>query len=323
VERVVVMRRQLPRAAVFALGLAVVGCFDVKTIDPGAPPKAVMPVVADERGWVAPGTNDVGVQGFWFSFGDQDDEPKRCTDYGQHPQDTGEHEVGQCSFVGFPDPAPRLWLPNDGQLCTSGNGAGVDKCVPGVPCQDEVDYSNMWGSGMGLDFGLVLDGRDPNPRRNPAGRNTWNAADHGTTGVSFDIIWPDPSSKKYLRVEFPVVLPEDGLEITRTTVLRSGEVVSADPEHPATLVRGTTSEEHPSGSPFAHAPPTWPQEDKSAILDGHVEIPWSSVHHPPETSYEFDPATIELLGIQFHVPTVKGERTPYAFCIANLAFTHD
>ena len=320
-------RRHGPSLALFALGCVTLGCFDVQTLDPGPPPAPearLSPVPADERGWVAPGTNDLGIQGFWFSYGDQYDEPKRCTGYGQHPKDTGDHAVGQCSFVGLPDPAPSLWFPNDGRLCTSGNGAAVVQCADGIECPNqEPDYSNMWGSGIGLDFGLTVAGDTENPTRDPATRTTWRAAAHRTTGVSFDITWPDPSAKRYLRVEFPVVLPPDGLEITQTTVLRSGEPVYADSEHPAMLEEGSTSEEHPSGSPFLNAPPTWEKEDKSAILDGHVEIPWSKVHHPPKTDYAFDPAALELLGIQFHVPTVSDERTPYAFCISNLAFFRD
>lgn len=307
--------------------LAAIGCFDVKTIDPGPAPTPgalVSLVPVDERGWVAPGTNELGIQGFWFSYGDQYDEPKRCTGYGKHPPDTGEHGVGQCSFVGFPDAVPSLWFPNDGKLCTSGNGAAVVDCEDGVECPNkEPDYSNMWGSGIGLDFGLVLDPEDKTPTRDPERRTTWNAADQGTTGVSFDISWPDPSTKRYLRVEFPVVLPQEGLEITETTVLRNGDLVAADADNPATLPAGTTSEEHPSGSPFWNAPSAWDKEDKSVLLDGHVEIRWSKVHNPPKTDYAFDPARLELFGIQFHVPTVKDERTPYAFCISRLAFLRE
>lgn len=311
----------------FAAGLAALGCFDVKTFDPGpvpTPGALVSPIPADERGWVAPGTNDLEIQGFWFSFGDQYDEPKRCTGYGEHPEDTGEHRTGECSFVSFPQAAPSLWLPNDGQLCTSGNGAAVVGCVPGVECPDgDLDYSNMWGAGLGLDFGLALANGAEDASRDPKTRTTWNAADHETTGVSFDITWPDARAKRYLRVEFPVVLPREGLVITQTAVPREGPPIHADAENPATLPEGTTSEEHPSGSPFFNAPPKWDQEDKSVILDGHVEIRWSKVHHPPDTTYAFDPATLELLGIQFHVPTAKGERTPYAFCVSNLAFLRE
>lgn len=310
-----------------AVGLAALGCFDVKTVDPGPAPtpgSLVSPVDADARGWVAPGTNDLGIQGFWFSYGDQYDAPQRCTGYGKHPEDTGEHADGQCSFVGFPDPAPALWFPNEGRLCTSGNGAKVVDCEDGVECPDkQPDYANMWGSGIGLDFGLAVDGDAASPRRAPASRATWNAAEHGVTGVSFDISWPDPTTKRYLRVEFPVVLPPDGLEITKTTILRSGEPVYADADHPAMLAAKTTSEEHPSGSPFLNAPSAWDKEDKSSILDGHVEIRWSKVHNPPETTYHFDPAALELLGIQFHVPTISSERTPYAFCISHLALLRE
>jgi hypothetical protein len=330
----VVFRRAAPLMGGVLAALAVSGCFDVESVDPGPKPRRVARVDPDGNGWVAPGSNPLGISGFWFSYGDQYDEPKRCTGpYGMHPPDNGMHGDTECSFVAYPDATPRLGFANvGGRMCTAGNGAKVVPCPVGDDtCQDNYDYSGMWGTGIGLDLGLPAgnDGGAP-VSRDVTQRTTWNAIQHGTTGVSFDFTWIDKAlfEEPAVRVGFSVTLPEpDGLKIHRNAVTRDGEFYPASDDTAGMLPagEGLTSEDHPSGSPFADAPSskTWGAHDVSDIHEGHNEIPWSRIHAPPLTDYDFDPATSEILGIQIQVPTVKESRLPYAFCVENLAFTLD
>jgi hypothetical protein len=304
-------------AAKYAAILACTGCFDVRTAEPA------IPIEPDATGWVARGTNPLGVSGFWYAYGDQYDEPRRCTGHGQHPEDIGLHELDQCSFVTTPPAAPALSFANvDGKLCTVGNVAKVNSCQPLACDDDNLDYSNMWGAGIGLDFGLPADDGEPPTERNVDARATWNALAHGVTGVSFDFSWNDPTvhAEPYVRVGFPMLLPEDDPDarvIEKTAVLRNGKVL--DPGQ--SLPPGTTSEDHPSGSPFADAPPAWTTDNITSLRDGYNEIRWSRVKAPPESHFAFDPTA--LYGIIFQVPTSKSGRLPYSFCVANLALLRD
>ncbi len=121
------------------------------------------------------------------------------------------------------------------------------------------------GGGYRPGFQLDVQGDNPNnpPTRDPTPptRAKWDAPGHGVVGVAFDFSWTDYSvdepgqdmSEPYVRVEFPVELPDEGLETTWYTVLRDHSVIPAG----SMLAPGTASEEHPSGSPFVDAPPDW------------------------------------------------------------------
>jgi len=280
------------------------------------PNTASFTVVPDATGWLDLTANDLGLQGSWYPYGDRYGAAK-CTTVGMHPLDT-------CSLVTSPAPPPATGFPNEGgKMCTSGQTAVILPCATGVTTSGcpASDYSNMWGAGIGLDFGLPAEGGGPPSERDPLTRVPWNAIAHGVTGVSFDFSWNDPSvrSEPYVRVGFPMLLPDDeeSRTIEKTAVLRDGSVVMPGKLLPV----GTTSEDHPSGSPFADAPPDWTNDNVSAIRAGYNEIRWSRVKAPPESHYEFNPRA--LYGVLFQVPTSTTGRLPYAFCVSHLALLRD
>jgi len=315
-------------AASFARRLALVssafvawGCYDVHAVDPGP---VTVPIVADATGWVAADSNPLGLAGVWYAYGDQYPVLPRCTEFGLHDAD-------ECSFVAWPDAWTPPSTPGSGnfpssgnRFCTYGNTAKVIDCHDNAKqwCpDDDLDYANIWGAAIGLRFDLSTDDTDSTD----AGASTgWNAPEHGIVGVAFDLEWTDPSVKPdpFLRVEFPVVLPPEGLLLTADTVTLDGKVVLAG----ETLDAGSPSDEHPSGSPFVDAPAVWAHgsiaNDLSLVAAGHNELLWSASKGAPskgsDYAYAFHPEN--LLGIAFHVPATDDGRIPYGFCISNLAF---
>lgn len=306
--------------------LALAGCYDVHTVDPGHP---VVPLVANPDGWV-PDTNALGLGGVWYSYGDQYPSVPRCTVTGMHPPDEGAHGDDECSFVAWPDPraAPSTPMPGkgyypntDGRFCTYGNAAMVNPCIedPSPWCvDDKYDYANMWGAGIGFD----IDFSKTPPHRDDPYLTGWDALAHGIVGVAFDFEWTDPSysEEPFLRVEFPMVLLGEDARVPADTVGPDGEIVFEG----ESLSAPATSESHPSGSPFLDAPAKWgaPDHDLSHLVAGHNEILWSQVPGAPnkdvsEYAYRFHPEN--LLGVQFHVPSINTSRIPYGFCISNLA----
>jgi len=167
-------------------GVLSVACYDLKKEDPGV---ALTP---DLHGVVS--VHEVGIQGRWYAYGDQYDEPKRCLSLGRHAPET-------CSTVTSPEALPTFEFANNGSLCLTGEAAPVVPCLAstevecvalgdGVPGPDDVhvrplvdsctcgaatclqaselcycpttpmvpcdgdDNSNIWGAGIGLDFSL-------------------------------------------------------------------------------------------------------------------------------------------------------------------------
>lgn len=309
-------RSSATSVALLGATCALVGCYDVHTVDPG---HRVVPVVTESSGWVAPEGNGLGVTGFWYSYGDQYDHARRCTEIGKHTPD-------ECSHVAWPTPLPALDFPNvDNSLCTYGDAAlvicpaGVEDCT-----SQNADYSNIWGAGIGLDFGLEVDGANLHRMRDPSTRTTWNADEHGVIGVAFDFNWTDPSATEepFVRVEFPIKLTTDTV-LPADTVTLDGMLLKQG----ETLPAGSSSEEHSSGSPFLDAPDCWGSRgDPSSVVIGHNERLFSEAKGPPlpdcdshpVPAYPFDPTN--LLGIAFHVPTVTSRHTPYGFCVTNLSF---
>jgi hypothetical protein len=327
------MTRVACLASRWGLALSVLGawgCYDVHAVDPGP---VTVPIVADPSGWVNAASNPLGLAGVWYAYGDQYPTVPRCTEFGLHLAD-------ECSFVAWPDawamPEPGTGkFPNSGnRLCTYGDAAKVLGCADDATewCVEDgldLDYANMWGAGIGLQFDLSSDGSggsggaattDPD-----AGVSTgWDAPGHGIIGVAFDLEWTDPSVRPdpFLRVEFPVVLPPEGLLLTTDTVDFNGHVWHAG----ESLPEGYTSEVHPSGSPFVDAPPVWGKSgvpnDPSLVGVGHNELFWSDAKGAPsnEKDYAYPFYPENLIGLQFHVPAIKDYRIPYGFCISNLAF---
>jgi len=332
----VVTGRTVARAAVVVASIALAGCYDVHSIDPGHP---MVPLIADTTtGTVKAKSNALGLAGDWYSYGDQYPVLPRCTQYGLHEQDVGLHLEGQCSFVGspvpqqMPGPPGTGYFPNFGnRLCTHGNVAKVVPCNDAVEdlwCADgQPDYGNMWGAGIGFDFNpdnleaASVDGESCIP-------GGWDATAHGVVGIAFDFEWNDPTHEPepMLRVEFPVALPSEGLTLEDATVTSEGIKLGGE-----TLDCGSPSEQHPSGSPFADAPAVWGTSgvanDPTHLVVGHNEILWSDVKGAPRKVAAADPTAYaypfhpeNLRGIQFHVPSKKDYRIPYSFCISNIAF---
>jgi hypothetical protein len=314
--------------AAWALG-ALPGCYDVKTVGLGV---EVMP---EKTGRVD--MNDLNVHGQWFAYGDDGFYPQACTSIGQHAAAT-------CSAVLLPAPLPSLGFPNyEGLMCTSGSIGEVLPCkADEVPnCADGKDYSNMWGAGIGLDFGLA-----PTDARDPLQRTAWNAPAHGVTGVAFDLTLFDDGGLggPYLRIEFPMQLPA-------SERVPPGEVSislkQGKPGDQPVIVTGAKdwstrfpddpiipSEEYPSGSPYWGAPQSF--KDAGAALSpvrvGHNVIHFRDTIRAPDSHYDFDPT--QLLGIDFHVPSfapdtyvgvdmTAGVHFTYGFCISNLTFLRE
>jgi hypothetical protein len=344
------VRRTRPALLDVALGACLAaallpGCYDLKKVDPG------IEVLPDAHGRVDAANNELGIRGFWFAYGDQYDQPHACTAIGMH-------DPSECSKIDWPPPQlpPALDFPNeDGRMCVYGTAAAVVSCLPTneLPCDSSGnDYSNIWGAGIGLDFNLDVADSD-NPARDPLSRRVWNPEEHGVTGIAFDFSLISPASgdtsstgaplegpggNAYLRVEFPMLLPL-GLPLPPdrgTASIGNGTIV------PPTCTEGqqtcvepgneypdspTPSEEHPSGSPFWKAPPTWSNPIPSPVRQGHNEVRFSEVRAPPQetqwpsAAYHFDET--QLLGIQFHVPTTTTASVDFGFCISNLVFLRD
>jgi hypothetical protein len=306
--------------------LGAAACFDVKAVDPG------VEVLPDASGLVDPRKNELGISGHWYSYGDQYDAPSACTQVGMHDPE-------ECSLVSWPPPLPSLEFPNrGGSMCTFGSvGMVVDCESNALLCagSEEVtpktdDFSNIWGAGIGLDFKLwsaeQWAGEPADLERDPLrDRSTWDASAAGVVGIAFDFLLIDGGflGTPHLRVEFPMRLPPGHrLPPDKATVtLKQDELVliPAGEEFP----ENAPSEEHPSGSPFWGAPVGWGDgiTDMSPVREGHNVVRFSDVKNPPESSYDFD--VTQLLGIQFHVPTLTADRLAYGFCISNLTFLRE
>lgn len=244
-------------------------------------------ITPSNDGWVEGIDNELGIQGSWYPYGDRYGVAK-CVNVGQHLLD-------ECSLITTPTPPPAMGFPNEGgKLCTTGETAVILPCKPGVltsGCPD-MDYSNMWGAGIGFDFNANKGMPDGDGAKHP-----WNPDAHGITGVSFELdVVPRPG----FRVEFPMVL----LDSEATAV---------------SLPSGSTTDDHPDGAPYWGATSSF--GDSPVVVSPQVNVVhWDAVKKPGTSmSYVFDKA--RLLGIQFHVPAVKAApRGSYNFCISKLTF---
>ncbi|HSU39471.1 MAG TPA: hypothetical protein VLJ38_07885 [Polyangiaceae bacterium] len=310
--------------AAWALGAAA-GCYDVKTVELG------VEALPDEVGRVD--VPEVGVRGQWFAYGDNSDYPQSCTNIGMH-------SAAMCSVVTVPPSLPTLNFPNwDGVLCTKGSVGEAMPCTPDIPnCTTGVDYSNMWGAGIGLDFDLDVS----SGQRHPLERGRWDARAHHVAGVAFDLMLFDDGGLggPHLRVEFPIQLPESqrvppgrtsfGLKKgDEPAVAGIGDYSVKYPDDPI-----IPTEEHPQGSPYWGAGKRFgdARTDVSPVRVGHNVIHFSDTIRAPESDYVFDPT--QLLGIQFHVSSFApdmytpidrdtGAHFDYGFCISNFTFLRE
>jgi len=93
------------------------------------------------------------------------------------------HADSECSMVSQPTPSPTPFPYVGDAMCSSGIAARISARVDGVG----LDYDNIWGGGIGLDF--TYNGVP----------GEFDAVAHGVTGVSFRI----DNVPSGLRVEFP------------------------------------------------------------------------------------------------------------------------
>jgi hypothetical protein len=242
-------------------------------------------ITPDDTGWVEGSTNELGIQGAWYPYGDQYGVAK-CLNVGLHQPD-------ECSHITLPAPPPAMGFPNQGgKLCTSGATAVILACKAGVTtsgCPDH-DYSNMWGAGVGFDFNAAKSTDAGSGAKNP-----WNPDTHGVVGISFELDGvPGPG----LRVEFPMRLTDD-------------EARSVN------LPAGSTTDDHPDGAPYWGADSNF---DNSPAAKGINTVRWDGVRKPgTAATYVFDHA--RLLGVQFHVPAVKlAPPGDYSFCVSHFTF---
>ncbi len=90
------------------------GCYDLKKEDPG------IALTPDAHGVVR--VPELGIQGRWYAYGDQYDEPRRCLSLGRHAPES-------CSSVLSTTALPTFDFPNDGALCLTGVAARVVPCL--------------------------------------------------------------------------------------------------------------------------------------------------------------------------------------------------
>jgi len=260
-------------------------------------------LVPSPTGWVdyADFCNDVGVQGTWYSYGDQ---------YGSGPRSQsclvqGGHLPSECAYVKTPDPN-NFGFPNvQGNMHTAGVAEQILPCLAGsaaatIPtsgCPGDglgggADYSNMWGAGIGFDF------NDENTRTGLV-RSPWSPLAYGVIGIAFTI----KGAPYALRVEFPMVL--------------TAEEAAAD--FPPITSDMPTTDDHSVGAPYwgalAHGDGIFPN---SPVVEGVNVVLWDSVSAPKANAYVFDVS--RMLGVRFHVPTSVAAGTGYDFTISNLTF---
>jgi hypothetical protein len=179
-------------------------------------------------------------------------------------------------------------------MCTTGETAVILPCQPGVTTNGcpTMDYSNIWGAGIGFDFNANKGMPDGDGVKRP-----WNPDAHGITGISFEL---DVAPRPGFRVEFPMVL----LDSEATAVM---------------LPSGATTDDHPDGAPYWGADSSF--RDSPVAVSPQVNVVrWDAVKKPGTAmTYVFDKT--RMLGIQFHVPAVKlAPRGAYNFCVSKLTF---
>jgi hypothetical protein len=244
-------------------------------------------LVPDCDGWLEGFTNDFGVSGSWYAFGDQYPGLNRskCTEFGLHTPE-------QCSFVSTPPPPPSLGFPQRvaGEMCTSGETAMILPCTPGLMTAGcpALDYANMTGAGIAFDFNAAKS-------EDGGARNSWNPLDFGFIGFSFEV---DVVPSLALRIE-----------ISQKLTTAEAEAVGLPP--------GSTTDDHPDGSPYWGASSTYPA---SPVTRGLNRVLWSEIR-PPRTNYVFDAARI--LSLAFHVIADVSARKQYSFCIKNLTLLRE
>ena len=168
-----------------AAGTGAGGAMSGVTVADALPPNAVEATLPPSAsGFV---NSPPSVLGAWYAYGDGNDgaNPGVC-------QTVGMHTTSQCSLITTPVPG-MPFAPTGtslAQMCTSGTVAQVINF--GDP--PALDYSNMFGAGIGLDL------NNPGLDGGTGVKMPYNASAQKVIGISFDL---DALPATGLRVEFP------------------------------------------------------------------------------------------------------------------------
>jgi hypothetical protein len=258
-------------------------------------------VIPDAGGWIERDTNPLGIQGAWYPYGDQYGQPGRCIS-------VGLHAPADCAEITFPTPPPFGTALVDwtgtfdnvsGEMCTSGSTAIIQQCMAGVAtegCPDN-DYANMLGAGIGFDL---------------------NADERPPDGTGMSHVWIPPQDVIGFSFEINAVPAATKLRVEILSTLTDAEAAAVG------LPSGSTSEDHPKGSPYWITVGTPSQYPPSAVRVGVNRVLWSEIKHPTGAiDLTTVPINQRLLGIRFHTPSVpKGSasRGAFNYCVRNLTF---
>jgi hypothetical protein len=165
----------------------------------------------DANGYVSLGSNNIGIQGAWYAYGD---------DWGITGAPPGNcekalHPPTACSQITSPPPAmPDAGdggggggFPNtNGMMCLSGTAAKVIGTPP--------DYSNIFGIGIGLDFNNVMGVKSP-----------WDSTGAKTMGpkvIGFSFTITGFPTGAVVRVEFPTPITDPTGDSYQLTISKDG-----------------------------------------------------------------------------------------------------
>jgi len=246
----------------------------------------------DDTGWIDVGAdgNSLGVQGSWYPYGDQygplcgpSDTPNSASGMKCNDSHFGAHDPSECSVITEPDPTVMSFPNSGGMMSTKGTIAKVIAIVNSSQGTG-MDYSNIWGAGIGLDLNAMMGGTACDTK------GVFAAKDKHVIGIKFDI---DQVPSVGLRVEFP---------IPATDGTKNGSDYwggsSSYPNSPVTTGTNTIY--------FDPASLGMGVTVKGVTPAGMTDM------------VPFDPNEIE--SIQFHVPagTTSAYPAAYQFCISNL-----
>jgi len=264
-------------------------------------------LTATDSGWVGAlgdGSNDnaLGVHGSWYPYGDQygplcGDPPNPSSGMKCNDPHFGNHPTSDCSVINTPDPSVMSFPNTDGKMCTSGMIAKVIAIVNSTQGTG-MDYSNIWGAGIGLDLEADMGSTACDPK------GVFNAKDKHVVGIKFDLSSDSgmiPSAG--LRVEFPT--PDtDG---TKNGSAYWGADSSFSTASGKYVVVGTNTIYF---DPIAVLGATAGAKDPTMPATEPVVVPGSSPGMPLNQS--------AIESIQFHVPASTTASSTYQFCISNL-----
>ncbi len=140
-------------------------------------------LMPDPTGWIAPGSNALGLQGGWYGFSDGIG-PDGTTATGGC--EMAGHPANACSLLTSPSQTDSGFPNTGGKMCAAGIAARVvNNLTTGLP-----DYGAIYGASIGFDF---------NTPGMSAAKGTFNALANSITGIQFDI---DVVPSNGLRIEF-------------------------------------------------------------------------------------------------------------------------